>query len=210
MLTHVIFDLDDTLYPQDNGLWAAIGDRINLYMIERLGLPPDEVDARRDRYFRAFGTTLNGLLRDFHIDPADYLDFAHDLPLEKFLHPDAGLDAMLAALPLRKSIFTNADAAHARRVLGHLGIARHFDTIVDIWALNFVNKPQPGAYQVVLAALSAQAADCALVEDSLRNLRPARALGMTTIWLSRNGASEEVDFLVRRIGEVGTILNGIP
>jgi putative hydrolase of the HAD superfamily len=209
MLRHAIFDLDDTLYPQDSGLWAAIGERIELYMIERLGMPPDEVAVRRDQYFRAFGTTLNGLLHHFHIDPGDYLDFVHDLPLEKYLRPDPGLDAVLAALPLRKSIFTNADAAHARGVLGYLGIARHFDTIVDIWALNFVNKPQPGAYQVMLGALGARATDCALVEDSLRNLRPARAIGMTTIWISGDGASSEVDFVVRRVSEVGAILNGL-
>ena len=31
MLTQLVFDLDDTLYPQGNGLWGAIGERINLY-----------------------------------------------------------------------------------------------------------------------------------------------------------------------------------
>ena len=208
MLTHIIFDLDDTLYPPDSGVWQAIGERINRYMIERLGLPPAEVSMRRDAYFRAFGTTLNGLLRDFGVDAADYLDFAHDLPLQRYLRPDPGLDAMLAALPQRKSIFTNADAKHARRVLGHLGIARHFDTIVDIWALNFVNKPRPEAYQILLAALGAHARECVFVEDSLRNLRPARALGMTTIWVSPDGASDEVDYVVKRVSEIGAVLNG--
>lgn len=209
MLTHAIFDLDDTLYPQDSGLWDAIGQRISLYMIERLGVPPDEVAARRDQYYRSFGTTLNGLMGDFHVDPADYLDFAHDLRLEHFIQPDAALDAMLTALPLRKAIFTNADTQHARRVLNCLGVARHFDAIVDIWALNFVNKPLPEAYQFLLSTLGAQAADCVFVEDSIRNLRPARDIGMKTIWISRNGTSPEVDFVVRDIHEVGAIVNGL-
>ncbi|MBI3763024.1 MAG: pyrimidine 5'-nucleotidase [Chloroflexi bacterium] len=209
MLTHAIFDLDDTLYPQTSGLWDAIGERINLFMIDRLGLPPDEVKARRDLYFRSFGTTLKGLMRDFHVDPADYLDFAHDLPLEQFIQPDPGLDAMLAALPLRKSIFTNADVKHARRVLNRLGIAQHFDTIVDIWALNFVNKPEPEAYQILLSTLRAEASHCVFVEDSLRNLLPARAMGMTTIWISRNGTNGDVGFVVKNVGEVGPIVNDL-
>ncbi len=208
-ITHLVFDLDDTLYPQDNGLWGAIGERINLYMVERLGLPPAEVALRRDQYFRSFGTTLNGLMQDFQVAPADYLDFVHDLPLENYLRPDPELDAMLAGLPVRKSIFTNSDAKHARRVLDRLGVARHFDPIVDIWALDFVNKPKPGAYRVLLDRLQAQAGECVFVEDSLRNLRPARAAGIQTIWISQNGnSSDEVDFVVRRVHEVGPIVHG--
>jgi putative hydrolase of the HAD superfamily len=208
MITHAIFDLDDTLYPQGNGLWGAIGERINLYMVERLGVPAAEVAARRDGYFRAFGTTLNGLLDDYHIDPADYLAFVHDLPLERYLQPDPELALMLAGLPQRKSIFTNADGAHARRVLARLGVAGQFDPIVDILALNFVNKPRPEAYQVLLGALGAPPAECALIEDSARNLLPAKALGMTTILVSANGAGQ-ADYVVPRVHAVEAILYGL-
>jgi putative hydrolase of the HAD superfamily len=209
MLTHLVCDLDDTVYPQDNGLWGAIGERINLYMVERLGLPAADVAVRRETYFRSFGTTLNGLMSDFHVDPADYLDFVHDLPLEDYLRPDPELDAMLAGLPVRKSIFTNSDEKHARRVLDRLGIARHFDPIVDIWALDFVNKPQPGAYRVLFDRLQAQPDECVFIEDSLRNLRAARAAGMQTIWITQDGQhSDEVDFVIQRIYEVGPIVHG--
>jgi putative hydrolase of the HAD superfamily len=209
MITHVVFDLDDTLYPQDCGLWSAIGQRINLYMIERLGMSPQEVTQRREAYLRAFGTTLHGLRRDFNIDPADYLDFAHDLPLEDYLRPDPELETMLAALPQRKSIFTNADAKHAQRVLNRLGIAHHFDVVVDILKLDMAHKPRPEAYQVLLASLGAPAADCVFVEDSLRNLAPARALGMRTIWIHRDDHSDEADYVVRRVHEVGAIIRGL-
>jgi putative hydrolase of the HAD superfamily len=209
VITHLIFDLDDTLYAQDCGLWGAIGERINLYMVERLGLPAEGVPARRERYFRGFGTTLNGLLHDFRIDPADYLQFAHDLPLERYLSADPELDGMLKGLPQRKSIFTNADAAHARRVLACLGIAEHFAPIVDIVSLSFMNKPRPEAYQALLNALGAPPAECLLVEDSARNLLPARALGMTTVLVSPNGhgAAPQADFVVRRVHDVERIVH---
>jgi putative hydrolase of the HAD superfamily len=207
-ITRLVFDLDDTLYAQDCGLWNAIGQRINLFMIERLGMPAAEVPARRAAYFQTFGTTLNGLIKDYQVDPAEYLDFAHDLRLEDFIHPDPDLDAMLSALPAGKSIFTNADAKHAARVLDRLGIARHFDSILDIWGMKFVNKPQDAAYQVLLGQLGAQAQECAFIEDSLVNLRPARAVGMKTIWIHPSEMSDEVDSVVRKVYEVEAVVSG--
>ena len=69
MLKFALFDLDDTLYAAQCGLWAAIGERIDLFMVERLGLAPDSVVAQRRHYLETFGTTLNGLRREHALDP---------------------------------------------------------------------------------------------------------------------------------------------
>jgi len=179
-----LFDLDDTLYPAPCGLWPAIGDRIDRYLVERVGLPQPGVRAQRQVWFDSFGTTLNGLRAEHHVDPADYLAFVHDLPLADYLQPNPALDALLTRLPVEKIIFTNADAPHAQRVLAHLGIAQHFQTIIDIQALSFANKPDPRAYHFVLDHLGAAAAECFFVDDAPRNLQPARLLGMTTVLVS--------------------------
>ena len=63
---------------------------------------------------------------------------------------------MLERLELRKIIFTNADAKHARRVLSRLGIMRHFESIIDIHLLEFVNKPDRRAYLRALDFASAR------------------------------------------------------
>jgi putative hydrolase of the HAD superfamily len=181
MLRVALLDLDDTLYAADNGLWGAIGQRINRYMIERLRLPVEAVPALRRQYFERFGATLNGLRAEHNVDTRDYLAFVHAVPLEDYLQPNPALDAMLARLPHEKVIFTNADAAHARRVIERLGIARHFSTIVDIEALDFISKPDPRAYDRALALLGARAAECVFADDGARNLAPARALGMLTV-----------------------------
>ncbi len=212
MLRYALFDLDDTLYPSNSGLWDAIGERIHLYMIERLGLNPAEVPALRHRYFDAFGTTLNGLRHDFGIDPEDYLAFVHDLPLARYLQPDPALNAMLARLPLTKVIFTNADAPHARRVMERLGVARHFKEIIDIHALTFVNKPEPAAYARALELLAAQPAECLFVEDSQRNLLPARALGMLTVLVGGAGglsAPDGVDYWIPNVLGLERIVAGL-
>jgi putative hydrolase of the HAD superfamily len=209
MLRYALFDLDDTLYPSSTGLWDAIGDRINRYMIERVGLDPAEVTERRHRYLDAFGTTLNGLRHDFGIDPEDYLVFVHDLPLERYLQSDPALNAMLARLPLTKAVFTNSDVPHTRRVLERLGVARHFKQIIDIHALGFVNKPEPAAYARALELLSAKPAECVFVEDSRRNLLPARALGMLTVLVGNAPSSDGVDFVIPSVLGLERILAGM-
>jgi putative hydrolase of the HAD superfamily len=187
MLSVLLFDLDDTLYHPATGLWPAIGLRINAFMVERLGLPPEAVARMRQVYMETYGTTLNGLQHDYGIDADDYLAFVHNLPLERYLEPSPDLGQMLARLPQRKVIFTNADAPHARRVITQLGVAEHFERIVDLRALNFVNKPDPRAYQQVLALTGAAPAECMFIDDAVRNLRPAHDIGMTAVLVSPAG-----------------------
>ena len=79
----LFFDLDDTLYPNNTGLWEAIRERMALYMSERLGLPREQVQTLRKTYFQTYGTTLRGLQLHHEVDVDDYLAFVHDLPLEE-------------------------------------------------------------------------------------------------------------------------------
>lgn len=189
-LRFAVFDVDDTLYPPDNGLWDELADRIEQYLVERIGVNPADSDSVRSQYYREHGTTLNGLMCEHpELDPLDYLAFVHDLPYAELLRPDPELNRMLADLALRKVIFTNADRPHAENVLRHLGIQDHFETIVDIITLDFVNKPNKAAYETLLRTLNAAAEACVLVEDSARNIATAREMGMTTI-LVRPGESD--------------------
>lgn len=209
MLRYVLFDLDNTLYPSNSGLWEAIAHRINLYMIERLGMEPEEVGEKRLQYLSAFGTTLNALRHFYGIDPDEFLIFVHDIPLGDYLSPDPALDSMLDRLPLRKVIFTNADAFHARRVLARLGVARHFERIIDIHALEFVNKPKPRAYLKALEFVSARPQECVLVEDSLLNILPARSLGMVTVLVGSDEAADGADYRIRRVTELEESLRAL-
>jgi putative hydrolase of the HAD superfamily len=194
--TLALFDLDNTLYPQSCGLWEEIGNRINRYMCERLGIDPREVGKRREEFLKAFGTTLNALRRHHSVDPDEFLAFVHDIPLDRYLRYDPALDRMLERLKLRKIIFTNADAAHARRVLSRLGILRHFESIIDIHLLEFVNKPDRRAYLKALEFTSVPPEECILIEDSPANIVPAAELGMTTVMVGelreRDGAHHHI------------------
>jgi putative hydrolase of the HAD superfamily len=52
----------------------------------------------------------------------------------------------------------------------------------------------------LLHALGVRATQCVLVEDSLENLRAAKALGMRTVWISRaRGKPPYVDVKLRSV-----------
>ncbi len=192
MFTHLLMDLDETLYPRNAGLMTEIGRRIPLYMVVRMGMSPEQAEILRRRFFIQYGTSLRGLQLEYNIDPFDYLQFVHDVPLANYLSPDPALDAMLGRIPLHKVIFTNADTAHARRVMDRLGVSHHFPLVVDIHAVDFYCKPFREAYDYILRVLSVPAVSCIMVEDSARNLLPAHQLGMTTV-LVDGAPAEGVD-----------------
>lgn len=213
MIRHLFFDLDDTLYPSASGLWDAIGDRISKYMIERLHLPASEVTALRDHYLHTHGTTLNGLVREHGVDPDDYLHYVHDLPVDRYIRPNPALRAMLQRLPQVKAILTNSDTAHSLRVLNRLGLEDCFQAIIDVHALNWINKPEPAAYQRAMELVGAnEARHCLLAEDSLRNLRAAKDMGMFSVYVGALNPGDAADVAIRDICEltaaVPELLNG--
>lgn len=199
----VFLDLDDTLYPNTSGVWEAIGERINLYMHEKVGIPVGRVAALRDQYFRAYGTTLNGLMLHHHVDPGDYLGYVHQVPIEEMIQPDPELQHTLRSLPQRKVVFTNASSEHAERVIRALGLEGAIDQVVDILALQMVNKPRPESFLKAMALSGeTEAAACVTVDDAVRNLMTASSLGMTTVLVGRNDGCEAVDFCVARAAEL--------
>lgn len=199
----LFLDLDDTLYPQDNGLWQAISQRIDEYMVRRLGLAPQAAQALRRRYLERYGTTLHGLMVHHQVDPHDYLAFVHDVPVEDLVAPSPDLRDLLRRLPQRKAIFTNASEDYVRRVLRRLGVEDLVDVVIDILALGLVNKPRPEAYEKALAlAEEPDPRASVLVDDRPENLEPARRLGMTTVLVNQDGHGSPGHVQVRSIHEL--------
>lgn len=208
-LAHVrnwVFDLDNTLYPAASNLFGRIDVRMGAYIQRLLGV--DAAEARRIQkgYFVDHGTTLSGLMAAHGVDPHDFLDFVHDIEMDA-LAEDRRLARLLARLPGRKLVFTNGDTAYARRVLDRLGLADSFEAIHDIHAAAYVPKPDPRAYAGMVAAFGIDPAESLFAEDMARNLRPAKALGMATLWINngsemgaRDAAPDYIDFETDDVG----------
>lgn len=204
--TRLFFDLDDTLYTRNNGLWEAIRARMSTFMIERMGMPEDEVIRLRRDYFERYGTTLRGLQIHHQVNPDDYLAFVHDLPLRQYLRPDLKLKTLLQSLALPKYIFTNADADHAVRVLNILGVSDQFSGIIDVRAMEYYCKPEPEAYHIALnLAGESEGHNCILIDDSLRNLVGAKMAGFTTILVGSKPTNNHVDYAIENITDLHSL-----
>jgi len=208
-MRYYVFDLDDTLYPRGSGVMEEVRRLILGYMTERLQMLPEEANTLRQRYLIQYGTTMAGLLRHWHIDPDDYLAYVHPVPIDRFLEPNPELDQVLEGIADPKAIWTNASRRHAERVLDVLGIGRHFWPIVDVCDMSYVSKPAPELYPRLVSLLGVEAHDCILVEDSVRNLRPAKSLGMTTV-LVDGEPDDTVDFVIGRVEQIGALARSLP
>jgi len=207
-LAHVeswIFDLDNSLYPHGSNLFELIDQRMGTYIQRLLGLEPAEAHRVQKSYFHAHGTTLAGLMAEHGVDPHDFLDFVHDIDLAR-IAADPALVAALDRLPGRKFVFTNASEGYARRVLDRIGLANAFDGMHDIHAMAYVPKPDPSAYAALCARHDIDPARALFADDMVRNLAPAKALGMVTLWVD-NGSEQgpdpaEPDFVDYRTGDI--------
>jgi putative hydrolase of the HAD superfamily len=206
MFKFILFDLDDTLYPCSNGLMGEVGRRIQTWLCDHLALSWEDAVALRRKYYHQYGTTLGGLIAEHDVDAHDYLVYVHDIPLEEYIGPNPALDAMLAGIPLRRVVYTNATAEYARRVLGVLGVNSHFEQVIGIEDVGLLNKPYQEAYERVLVRLDAWGPECIMVEDAARNLRPAKMLGMTTV-LVNAPPDWSVDYVVGDVLQVGQVVS---
>jgi putative hydrolase of the HAD superfamily len=190
----IFFDLDDTLYPPSSGLWPTLKRRMSLYMIERVGIPAAEVPGLREAYFREYGTTLRGLQANHAIDVEDYLAYVHDVPLADYIGPDPDEQKVLASLPTRNLIFTNADANHARRVLRTLDIEGCFVDIVDVNRMEPYCKPSPEAFALAMQiAGEGDPARCVMIDDLPHTTRAARKQGLFALLYGSRQAREDAD-----------------
>ena len=180
--TTLFFDLDDTLYPSSTGLWKAIKERMNIYMRDRLSISERDVPLLREQYFKMYGTTLRGLQERHNVDKDDFLAFVHDLPLRDFLNPNPNLRDVIASLPTRNLIFTNADVNHARRVLTALQLEDLFTAIVDVNAVAPYCKPMPESFAIAMdLADEPDPRKCVMIDDLPRITRAALNVGMASL-----------------------------
>ncbi|KAI9182437.1 hypothetical protein LWI28_025357 [Acer negundo] len=134
---YLLFDLDDTLYPQSSGLNLACRKNIMEFMLQHLHIDESDVPGMCLDLYREHGTTMAGLKAlGYEFDNDEFHAYVHGkLPYEN-LKADPVLRHLLLSMPQRKIIFTNADKAHADQVLRKLGLEDCFEGIICFETLN--------------------------------------------------------------------------
>ncbi len=189
-----LFDLDNTLHDASHAIFPAIHINMNAYLAQVLGdgeTPADaaHVDAVRTAYWKRYGATLLGMIRHHGVRADDFLREAHRFDdLAGMIRAERGLARLLKRLPGRKILLTNAPRRYAHDVLRHLGLHRHFARHIPIEAMHVHGQLRPKPSKLLLKKLLAQhriaPGRAVLVEDTVANLKSARAVGMRTAWVT--------------------------
>jgi putative hydrolase of the HAD superfamily len=213
-LAHIdawIFDLDNTLYPASADLFGLIDKRMTAYVMRITGLTFDEAYKVQKGYFREHGTTLNGLMQEHGVDPHEFLADVHAIEMD-VLQEDRRLVDAIARLPGRKLVFTNGDIPYAQRVLACVGLSDSFEAIHDIHAMAYKPKPHDHAYASMIQAFWIDPARALFADDLARNLPPAKAAGLTTLWIdngSEQVGADIIDGIDYRATDLGQWLHDI-
>ena len=210
-----IFDLDNTLYPAGSPLWPQIDARITAFVAGLFGIDGMSARALQKYYYQRYGTTLRGLMIEHDLDPAIFLDFAHDID-RSTLAADEALANAIAALPGRRFILTSGSHGHAMKTTAHLKIDHLFDGVFDIAAGDFIPKPDERTYLRFLEHFSIEPAKAAMFEDISRNLEVPHRLGMTTVLVAPRaevperdvweGANEGASYIDHRTDDLAAFL----
>ena len=207
-----LFDLDNTLHDASRHIFPRINRAMTDFIVRELAVEEAEANRLRLHYWRRYGATLGGLVRHHGVDPKHFLHATHHFPdLAAILCFDRAIGHQLDRLPGRKVLFSNGPAHYARAILRVMKIERHFDAVFAIEQLKFRPKPQTPAYLKLLGEIGVAARDCILIEDTAANLKPAKALGMRTVWLSNSlRLPPYVDVRVNSLRQLGQRFAGTP
>ncbi len=187
-----IFDLDNTIYDINLGLFKKISNRITDFIMSKYSLDIDQAKKIQKEYYLRYGLTLRGLIIEKKLDPEEFLDYVHDVEHPE-LKKNEQLKSKIRILEGKKIIFTNATSKHAKKILKILELEDDFDQIIDIKDLEYIPKPDKRSYKKLLECLNLNKENLdktIFFEDTIKNLIPAKELGITTVWM-KNSINEK-------------------
>lgn len=190
-----IFDLDNTMYDINLGLFKKISNRITDFIMSKYSLDIDQAKKIQKEYYLKYGLTLRGLIVEKKLEPEEFLDYVHDVEHPELKKNDQ-LISKIRILEGKKIIFTNATSKHAKKILKILELEHDFDQIIDIKDLEYIPKPDKRSYKKLLECLNLNKENLdktIFFEDTVKNLIPAKELGITTVWM-KNSINEK-DFI---------------
>lgn len=188
MITHLLFDVDNTLYPASSGVLQAIDQKINHFVSDYLDVDIIRANELRKEFLLEYGTTLNWLLSAYGLgNEQEYLDFIHPEDLSPYISENEDLRTMLKNLPQQKGILTNSPKEHTARVLSALGIEDCFNFILDLKDNNFKGKPYESAYIRALSLSGSNAGNTLFLDDVPAYLSAFEDLGGHGVLIDENG-----------------------
>ena len=177
-----IFDLDNTLYSADSGIFQQVHRLMGEFISNNLNMEISEAKKLQSKYYKQHGTTLRGMMDNHGVDPDYFLDEVHRLDYS-IVGPNQLLNDELEKLEGRKIIYTNANEKHVLDVLKRINLSNYFDEIFDIKLANYIPKPEIKPYEQIIELFKIDASKSAMFDDIAKNLVPAKKVGFTPVWI---------------------------
>ena len=177
-----IFDLDNTLYSADSGIFQQVHKLMGEFISNNLNMEISEAKKLQSKYYKQHGTTLRGMMDNHGVDPDYFLDEVHRLDYS-IVGPNQLLNEELEKLEGRKIIYTNANEKHVLDVLKRINLSDYFDEIFDIKLANYIPKPEIKPYEQIIELFKIDASSSAMFDDIAKNLVPAKKVGFTPVWI---------------------------
>ena len=166
MISHLLFDIDNTLYSASNLMEQRISERMFQFIADFLSVPLEEAIKLQRARRRNYGTTLEWLECEYHFnDRNTYFEAVHPASEISELQPDPNLRDFLLSLQLPMTVLTNAPMAHAERVLNFFNISDLFLGVFDISYSQGKGKPHPEAFTKPLAAVHKTVEETLFLDD---------------------------------------------
>ena len=177
-----IFDLDNTLYSADSGIFQQVSDLMGKFVSKQLNISLVEAKKIQNKYYKKHGTTLRGLMDNHGVDPDTFLKEVHNLDYS-IVSPNKKLNNELFKLKGRKIIYSNANKEHVDQILQRLDLTDTFDEIFDIKSANYIPKPEIKPYREIVKKFKINPKETIMFDDIAKNLVPAKILGFTSVWI---------------------------
>jgi len=180
-----LFDLDNTIYSPNTKIFDEIDVRMKKYISKLLKISESEAFKVQKLYYKEFGTTLSGLMKNHNVNSDHFLEYVHKVNLDK-LTESKDLTNSISQLPGKKIIYTNGDLKHAENVLNKLNIKDLFDDIFDIRKSSLIPKPNKESVEKLITFYNLNPYETVYFEDIEINLKNAYDLGITTFLIDSN------------------------
>ena len=186
--THLLFDMDNTLYPASSDMDKGITRRMLECVADFFHTDLEGAAALRAERIVHYSTTLEWLRAEGMSDIEGFLRHVHPDNEADELQPQPALRDFLLSLKMPMSILTNATHEHADRVLSKLGVADLFEAVTDIRDAGFNGKPYPDAYLAALKKVGADIDNTLFLDDMQKYTDGWVALGGTAVLVGdKNG-----------------------
>tara|TARA_B100000965_G_scaffold405256_1_gene438544 strand:+ start:487 stop:1164 length:678 start_codon:yes stop_codon:yes gene_type:complete len=177
-----VFDLDNTLYSAESGIFQQVHELMGKFVSNKLKIDLDSAKKLQSKYFIKHGTTLKGLMDNHGVEPDEFLDYVHKLDYS-IIHPNNDLNKEISKLQGRKIIYTNANRQHVNEILLRLDLTNIFDEIFDIKMANYIPKPEINAYKDFIKRFNINPKTTIMFDDIAKNLVPAKNVGFKSVWI---------------------------